>query len=579
MYSPSDKTSSRVVWITGLLLIGLTAVLFWLAQFFPYGQHPDRPIVPVVCVSWVASVVALCALFFGLRVKNNLKSLMGYIVLVAILTRLILVFSNPILEVDFYRYLWDGIAANSGVAPYKYSPDAVLRSTVDDPELKILQAVIQTNPSAHTIVSRVHFEQYTTLYPPVSQFVFRTTTALIPDDASVDVHIAGIKFVLVLFDLGVMVTLAWLLSIFNKHPAWLLAYAWNPLVLKEIANGGHLDSIAIFFMISGIAVFLWMASRWAGQAAENQHSEDDPEGPTSSDVTVRSTSQSSCLAASASSGFLMACGVGAKLFPIIFMPAMLVSLWARGRRVSASVFGAACLLGTVLAMWPMINPTNKPVAVEISESETAPDKTDGLAVFMTQWRMNDAIFSAIYQNVEYDWGEYGPAWYVVVPNETRVKWCQDLADVKLANGNPAYLVARLSTIALFGLSYLWILYRVWQTRSPDDLANLLFLTVGIFFYLQPTQNPWYWLWAMPLVCFAKNKGWLLVSLILFVYYVRFWFSEQEDSYQFLGRPYVGHDFFDHCIVWVEFALVLTILAIAPTVSRSFQRFSPMSETR
>ena len=578
MNPPSDKFSAPVVWVTGLLLIGLTAVLFWLAQSFPYGQRPDRPIVPVVCVSWLASVVALCALFFGLRVKSNLKSLMGFVILVAIVTRLMLVFSNPILEVDYYRYLWDGIAANQGVAPYKYSPDAVLRSNADDPELKTLQAAIAKSPSAHTIVSRVHFEQYTTLYPPVSQFVFRTTTALIPDDASVATHIASIKFVLVLFDLGVMVVLAWLLSVFRKHPAWLLAYAWNPLVHKEIANGGHLDSIAIFFMTSGVAVFLWMACRWAGGSDEDDDSEDERETQTGSDVNAEANT-ASYLFASATSGVLMACAVGAKLFPVIFMPAMLVSLWARGRRMSASVFGAACIVGTLLVMWPMLNPANQSVAVQISDSESAPDKTDGLAVFMTQWRMNDAIFSGIYQNVEYDWGEHGPAWYVVVPNETRVQWCEDLSNVKLANGNPAYFVARLLTVALFGLFYLWILYRVWHTRSPSDLANLLFLIIGIFFYLQPTQNPWYWLWAMPLVCFAKNKGWLLISLILFVYYLRFWFTEQADSYQFLGRTYVGHDFFDHCLVWVEFALVLTILLIASKLPKTSQPFLPTPEAR
>lgn len=565
----SDNFAVRAVWATGVLLIGLSGVLFWFAQSFPYGQAPDRPIVQVVCVSWLASAIALCGLMFGLRVKNKLKSLVGVIVVVAIVARLILIFSNPILEVDYYRYLWDGIAANNGVSPYKYSPDAVLRSDADELELKLLQAAIQRNPSTKTIVSRVHFEQYTTLYPPVSQWVFRTTTALIPDQASVDIHVIGIKFVLVMFDLGVVAVLAWLIFIFKKHPAWLMAYAWNPLVLKEIANGGHLDSIAIFFMTSGIAVFLWMACRWAGRADKSEVGKS--EFGEKNDGEVRSGEPH--FVASFASGVLMAFGFGAKLFPVIFMPAMLVFLLGRRRYRHAMAFAVACLLGSLFVMWPMLNPANKPVAVEISAVEGAPDKTDGLAVFMTQWRMNDAIFSGIYQNVEYDWGERAAAWYVVVPNEIREKWCRDLADVNLANGNPAYFVARLVTVALFGLFYLYILLHVWRTWSPDDLANLLFLVIGVFFYLQPTQNPWYWVWAMPLVCFAKNKGWLFISMVLFVYYLRFWFTEQADSYQFLETTYVGHDFFDHCLVWVEFALVLAILLVSPLVSRVLDRFN------
>ena len=559
-----DKISWGFVCAIGILLIVLTGVLFGLADDFAYGQPPNRPIVGVVLLSWIASAVALCGLFFGLCVKSHFRVLVGVIVLVAVSTRLLLVFSNPILEVDFYRYLWDGIAANQGVAPYKYSPDAVLRSNADDPELQVLQAAIQESPSAFTIVSRVHFEEYTTLYPPVSQAVFRTTTALVPDDASVEAHIASIKFVLVLFDFGTMAALGWMLFFLKKHPAWLMAYAWNPLVMKEISNGGHLDSIAIFFMTAAIAVFLWIAcqliKRRSTSLTSHVHGLALPAGEVVGKKDVHAKSQLSLVIASLVSGFLLACGVGAKLFPVIFMPAMLMFLFMRGRFTCALVFGMAFGLGVGLVMRPMWNPANQPVAVHISQTEAGPEETDGLEAFMTKWRMNDAIFSGIYQNVEYDWREDGPPWYVFVPNETRVKWFQDY------EGNHAYYVARVATVGMFGLFYLFVFYRLWWTNEPEDLANLLFVIIGVFFYLQPTQNPWYWAWAMPLVCFAKNKGWLFVSLILFVYYLRFWFTEKNYPYHFMGTRYVGHDFFDHCLVWVEFTLVLAILLAGALVA-------------
>ena len=566
MNQPSDKISWGVVCAIGALLVALTGVLFWLAQAFEYGQPPNRPILSVVWLSWGASAVALLGLFFGLHVKSNFRVLVGVIVLVAVSTRLLLVFSNPILEVDFYRYLWDGIAANQGVAPYKYSPDAVLRSTADDPELKVLQAAVAQSESAFTIVSRVHFEQYTTLYPPVSQAVFRTTTAMVPDSASVEVHIASIKFMLVLFDFGTMAALGWMLFLLKKHPAWLMAYAWNPLVMKEISNGGHLDSIAIFFMTAAIAVFLWIVCQLVKRSPSSSNGlplpADKQEGSKEDE-----NSQLPLIFASLVSGFLLACGVGAKLFPVIFMPAMLVFLLLRARFTSAVVFGTAFGLGVGMVMWPMWNSANRPVSVQISQTEAAPEKTDGLNAFMTQWRMNDAIFSGIYQNVEYDWREDGPPWYVFVPNEMRVKWFDD-------HGNQAYKVARVVTVGMYGLFYLFIVYRLWWVNEPEDFANLLFLIVGVFFYLQPTQNPWYWAWAMPLVCFAKNKGWLFISLILFVYYLRFWFTEENHPYQFMGTRYVGHDFFDHCLVWAEFALVVVILivgALWPILGNFFSR--------
>jgi len=371
MNQPSDKISWGVVCAIGALLVALTGVLFWLAQAFEYGQPPNRPILNVVWLSWGASAVALLGLFFGLHVKSNFRVLVGVIVLVAVSTRLLLVFSNPILEVDFYRYLWDGIAANQGVAPYKYSPDAVLRSTADDPELKVLQAAVAQSESAFTIVSRVHFEQYTTLYPPVSQAVFRTTTAMVPDSASVEVHIASIKFMLVLFDFGTMAALGWMLFLLKKHPAWLMAYAWNPLVMKEISNGGHLDSIAIFFMTAAIAVFLWIVCQLVKRSPSSSNGlplpADKQEGSKEDE-----NSQLPLIFASLVSGFLLACGVGAKLFPVIFMPAMLVFLLLRARFTSAVVFGTAFGLGVGMVMWPMWNSANRPVSVQISQTEAAP---------------------------------------------------------------------------------------------------------------------------------------------------------------------------------------------------------------
>jgi len=187
------------------------------------------------------------------------------------------------------------------------------------------------------------------------------------------------------------------------------------------------------------------------------------------------------------------------------------------------------------------------------------DTNDGLAVFITNWRMNDVIFSLVYQNIEYDWGGKRTAWYVVVPNKTRIEWCEDLREVVPGHKNPAYFIARLATVALFAVFYLIMLVRIWKTESASDMAGLLFLIMGIFFFLQPTQNPWYWLWAMPFVCFAKNRGWLFVSMALFVYYLRFWFEETNQGYIFGHRNYVGVDCFDHLVVWVEFIAIVAVL--------------------
>ena len=551
-----NRFSFHALIFLGVLLFALTVTLAWYADSFPYQRQPKagRPIIQFVVLSWIASAVSLVAIFVGLTVSRSQRLLSGSIVLFAIAFRLILVFSNPILEVDYYRYLWDGIAANQGVTPYKFAPVEILCGPADDPQLIGLQQYITDHPSAKKIVARVHFENFTTLYPPVSQVFFRLTTQLIPDDASVETHIVAIKLMLVLFDVGVILCLVWLISVLGKHPAWLIAYAWSPLVLKEISNGGHLDSIAIFFFTAGIAVFLWIVNRIQ---LPDKDSGNQPSGTDGSRAPIW---------VSAASGGLIALGIGAKLFPIVLVPALGVFMLVKRQLTHAIVFGISCLVISALALFPMIvheksPPEDVQAAIEIATGKAAPDSetNDGLAVFITGWRMNDAIFSFVYQNVEYDWGGKSPAWYVFVPNKKRIEWSQNLANEKFANGNAAYFVARLVTVALFALFYLWILFKIWKTESASDMANVLFLIMGVFFFLQPTQNPWYWLWAMPFVCFAKNRGWLFVSMALFVYYSRFWFQEKAETYRFWDVDYVGFDFYDHCVVWIEFLTIIGVL--------------------
>ena len=709
----AKRSSFYALLLFGFILLALTIAVAYLAQSFPYAWKSGRPIVTVVILSWIASAVSLAAVFIGLTVERSQQFLVTLIVLFAITFRLILVFSNPILEVDYYRYLWDGIAANQNVSAFKHSPESVLgpaeffkksdkngnahldpaefvdragglarklgftgahsvpivelvnraEQTPTEPSLQKLQNHIAENESAKTIVSRVHFNEFTTLYPPVSQFFFRLTTALVPDDASVETHITSLKFMLMLFDLGIVFCLVWILKTLDKHPAWLITYAWNPLVLKEISNGGHLDSIAIFFMTAGIALFLWFARRWESN---------------------KPSAEEKSLIASGVSGSLMGLGIGAKLFPVVLMPALLFYLVVKKQFSAAFTFTIACAAVAATALLPMVQlGDSNEVADQPSEqiAVTAEEELDdGLTAFLTRWRMNDVIFSLIYQNVEYNWslGDDQP-WYVFVSNDERKKWyptftvdrqsdppmpngdnwnvdirfvvknegklptknlnlyadmanrelglsLQALEGLKVQNfrgggeapgvnpawqretrygmldgkgllnpgdsfevfvtatvtpaglkrlpeslpklggasgvgtiDNPAYRIARRVTVGMFALFYLWICWKIYRTKGAEDFAGLLFLIMGIFFFLQPTQNPWYWLWAMPFVCLAKNRGWLFVSMALFVYYLRFWFEEYNEVYPLFGVNYTGIHFFDHCVVWVEFAAVVGVL--------------------
>ena len=582
--------------LAGAGLLGLILVVCYLSQSFSYERTKGRPIVEFFSVSLVACLISLLGLLLGLRIVGNRKRVFGVIIFFAVVLRLAFVFTNPILEIDYYRYLWDGIAANNGVSPYKFSPETVLGGNLDDPQLEKLQQLIEEQPTLKTVVSRIHYPQYTTLYPPVSQWVFRITTFLVPDHVSAEWHFVAIKIALSIIDLGTVLCLAWMISFLGKHPAWLIAYAWNPLVLKEIANGGHLDSIAIFFMTFGLGVFFW------GLARTRMKSQ--------TDVGFFESNDFKLLWWAPLSGALLALGIGAKLFPVILMPAVLFYLFVKSRWVELVLLGASCALVGYVVLSPMFEKNEDPKVAQTEDEEfvleivvaqaqdsSASRNEDGLTAFMSTWRMNDAIFSFVYQNVEYDYDPDKPVpWYVRVPNKERQEWYKrpvpssspggrddfriTLGGLDVIVGNPAYFIARLVTVVLFGLFYLCVLYKFVKnsiveesqsrTQSVEDLAGWLFLIMGVFFFLQPTQNPWYWVWAMPLVCFAKNRGWLFVSMILFTYYLRFWFRERGQSHELWGQTYKGIDLFDHCIGWVEFSTVLAVLLIGFIIQKTKQ---------
>lgn len=158
-----------------------------------------------------------------------------WIWVVAILARTVLIFTEPTLENDYWRYLWDGRVLANGINPYTFKPL--------DPALDHLEVSYR-----HLI----GWKQYGTIYPPFSILVFAITHLIAGDS------LIGLKIALTLFDLGTGAVLFIWFKRLGISPKWSALYFFNPLVLKETANSGHLDSIAVFF--SALAAFLMWRS-------------------------------------------------------------------------------------------------------------------------------------------------------------------------------------------------------------------------------------------------------------------------------------------------------------------------------
>lgn len=159
------------------------------------------------------------------------RGLIGIIILLSIIFRISLLPSEPTeLSKDMYRYIWDGRVQQKGINPYQYPPGA--------DELK--------NMRDDRIFPNINRKDYPTLYPAGAQVFFRICHALAGDS------ITGFKTIMVLFDTLTVLVLMALLQNLGLNLSRIIIYAWNPLVIFEIAYSGHLEGLTVFLMVTAL---------------------------------------------------------------------------------------------------------------------------------------------------------------------------------------------------------------------------------------------------------------------------------------------------------------------------------------
>ena len=140
---------------------------------------------------------------------------------------------------DMVRYIYDGRLQRLGYNPFSVIPS--------DP------AVAGT----HTDMTRLMPSRNAqTPYPAAAQLFFRLVVTL-------HESARAMKLAMVACDLlTVAVLIAWMRS--TRRSPWLaLLYAWNPLVILEVAHSGHVDALGALW----IAVAAWMLSTGRGMRA------------------------------------------------------------------------------------------------------------------------------------------------------------------------------------------------------------------------------------------------------------------------------------------------------------------------
>ena len=613
--SPQRNTIvSVLLFAFGIALLLIFSTIEANSVHFASGKpNVDRPLLDVL--KWF--VLAFAIYFAGWWAVGGLRrdrtELHGpwwdvmIIVVFGILFRIAMVTSVPIQEIDLYRYIWDGAVITVGQDPYRYSPQTVLaafenRETVKDrEELLELCDLLDERPGLQEVLYIVHFGQYTSPYPPVSQCCFAAATGSCEKRAAPMDYVRAMKWMLVLFDIATGLIVLLLLRQVAMPLTFSIAYWWCPLLIKEIANSGHLDSIATFFIALSVLLVAYAIGRSGFLRPAEPSEETDEPGDDSATVCHPLPAILSALS--------LAFAVAAKVFPIILVPLWFVFI-ARRSVIKALLASAIFCAATTLLVWPLARHLT-PVKTLLPSLAAAHDDPvadqSGIEAFSKFWEMNDLLFMAVVENLKPAQATFSPGVSDSAPNDQQTtqlsnepwfrftsesfrwnfansvglvyQWAAPPDADKFTPQHYAFFATRLMSGLTFLLLVCWCCWRIVAETETTKFLEMAFLTIAWFWLLAPTQNPWYWTWAMPLLVFARGRTWFLMSGVLFVYYLRFWFDHHHQEtivgpalqtaypsgiFDWIfpwsqSSAFTGRAFFDFYLTWYEFGPFLLLL--------------------
>lgn len=319
----------------GVLLVAAAAFLTWISPGFGYDVEViDMPAAALALGLAAAGLVYAIGLPLLVRRSPGTDegapwSLLAVMIGAGLLARLVLIPSVPVLEDDWQRYLWDGAVTARGHNPYAVSPQTAMQSGKGT-------ALGRLSSESGLTTLRINHRDLKTIYPPVTQGAFALAHLIRPWS------LTAWKAILLVCDIATLALLLALLREAGRSPLWSALYWWNPIVLKELFNSGHMEAIVLPFVL--VALLLAVRRRW--------------------------------LSATAS----VALAAGAKLWPVLLLPLLLRPLLEhRRRRLTACL----ALFAAMLAL----------LALPILLGGLGPQS--GFVAYAERWQTNSAHLPAL----------------------------------------------------------------------------------------------------------------------------------------------------------------------------------------
>jgi hypothetical protein len=347
----------------------------------------------------------------------------GLVLAGALLFRLVAALGQPALSDDVYRYVWDGRVQLAGLHPYAHAPA--------DPALAGLR---------DENWSRINHPELKTIYPPLAQMLFLGLAAS-------GAGPVGFKLAMGLLDFAVVLLLGRLLRRLELPADRLVLYAWNPLAVLETAGSGHVEPLGIAMVLLAAA---WIIDRRPGLST-----------------------------------LALACGIQAKLLPVVLVPGWLGRLGWKAALPLALV--------SVVLLLPY--------------AATGPALGAGTFAYAARWEHNAIAFPAVRYLLER------------VDTASLLKPALERLQQLLGEGAlPWEFLYRhvwpgdVARLVVACMALLWLAHLSFRRRPPPGRECLLALA-GVLL-LAPTLHPWYVLWVLPFAAAYLSWGWLLFAMLV-----------------------------------------------------------------
>ncbi|MCH7623207.1 MAG: hypothetical protein IIB46_03910 [Nitrospinae bacterium] len=134
---------------------------------------------------------------------------------------------------------------------------------------------------------------------------------------------------------------------------------------------------------------------------------------------------------------------------------------------------------------------------------------EGLKTFSTYWQSNDSLFS------------------LLVYFFSDVLRLKEVSQTFFSNDLPTF-ASKITVAALLSGTIAYLLFRRSFLQKPRELLMFyFFILMGLVFLLSPVQNPWYLAWVVPFMCLFPWRSWILLTGLVGLYYLDFYFDYQD----------------------------------------------------